>query len=359
MHVENKYIDNTSFNLPDGIIWEETDISSQFLKCEKIKDSIIITTNYVGAPRIAYVISDKGFAFSLNRKKCMDFLDFSTGCGHEHISKEELSEPIKYFKRSVISDYLIPGINFIENWQSVTIHSDGTFEKIDYPLKPYSIDLKNSYDIIRLWLLKYKRIVNQLIDEKRFIPTISGGLDTRILSSIYRDRTSEIDSYYLRDVKLDGKNNIELGKADLEVAKKVAQRLGIQNRVTEIPENMLSLSGMYSEMGRGFYRMNVNDPEFIYKFIQHRSNSTSIIQIFNDDLFLCLKHPAKKVMRAMLVLLLCKDLMDIECIGDAHTFKRYNKKPYNFYEEYKNEIPQAQEILDYWGEDKCKHILND
>ena len=64
------------------------------------------------------------------------------------------------------------------------VHSDGSFEKVDYPLIPYSVDLKDAYDLIHKLLLKYKHGVESLLAQNKFIPTLTGGVDTRCLTAL-------------------------------------------------------------------------------------------------------------------------------------------------------------------------------
>ena len=80
---------------------------------------------------------------------------------------------------------------------------------------------------------------------------------------------------------------------------------------------------------------------------------------FIDDIFLSIRQPKKNVFRCLLVLLLCPDLMDIKCIGTKKMFDLYNGKPYDFYEAYAEYIPEAKEILAYWGKEKCDNILKE
>ena len=68
---------------------------------------------------------------------------------------------------------------------------------------------------------------------------------------------------------------------------------------------------------------------------------------FADDLFLQIKQPKKDVFRCLLSLLLCPDLINLEYIGTDKTFKKYNNKSYNFYDEYGSVLNDAKEILDY------------
>lgn len=356
MNVEQIIITNDSFLMEDGVLFKCTEETGNCILGEKINNKIIITTNFLASPRIAYVNIDGSFHFSCSNVSIKNFIELKKGC----IEYQEVTEfPMYRFKERVKEDYTIKGISFIENWSKVTILPDGSFEKEDYPLIPYSIKLKDAYDNLHKLFLKYKRIVNTLIDQHKFIPTITGGLDTRILTCLWRDRVDELDGFYLRDVKQDGKNNVELGHSDLKCATQVANYLGLTNHFNKIPPYIRGISGMFTEGSRELYSMKVNDDRFVYKFIQHHPSLKGFLTPFTDDLFLQIKHPDKNVFRCLMILLVSKDLSNFECTGTKAMFERNGNKPYNFYEEYKDYISQAQEILDYWGEEKCKNFLKE
>lgn len=358
MLIENKeFIMKIDFDiLQVGDYYLKSNLLGDYIKWEKVDDdTIIFTTNHLGCPRISHCKTNNDFVFDLGRCGIEPFVT-----NHfEDVYKEVTETPQIYFKKSVLKDYKLNHCNYIENWSKLILKRDGSFEKIDYPMIPYSVNLKDAYDIVHKWLLKYKKGVNDYINHGIFFPTITGGLDTRYLSSLYKDRISEIPYYYIRDVKLDGKNEVELGLADLECSIKVSNTLGIKDRINEFPNGKITISGMFSEATRGMYTLDINEPIFIYKFIQHHNFSGNLLFPYADDLFLIIKQPNKDVFRCLLCLLLCPELMDLECIGTKETFKKHNYKSYNFYEEYKESIKEAQEILDYWGKEKCDNILNE
>ena len=349
--MKKNFIINKDFDLYDNqLIYENINVVGQYVRITKVDDNIEFTSNYVSCPRIAYSIINGKFIFDLGRR-IVDFVyeNYPNDC-----FQVVLEEPYCEFKQSVLEDYKVKHVEFIENWSKVILHRDGSFEKIDYPLKPYSVELKDAYDLVHNLLIKYKLAIEKLLEEDRFIPTITGGLDTRCLSALYRDKN--IDTFYLNDIKQDGKNRVDLGKKDLECALTVANHLGITKH-TEDLNGKLTLSGMFTEGIRGMYNMDVNDERFIYKFIQHRHLNYNLLLPFSDDLFLQIKQPRKNVFRCLMCLILCPDLLQYGCIGTYTTFIKSNYQPYNFFENYKNYIKEAQDIIDYWGEEKVKNIL--
>ena len=337
------------FNITYVKIRNEAD---QIITVRREEDCVIITSNYVACPRVAYCRVGEDFIFDLADDDIREFVK-------EHYPddyyKDVVEEPYSRFKPSVKKDYNMNHVEYIENWSEVRISFDGTFVKKDYPLKPYTVELKDAYDILHKLFVKYKKIVNRLIDNNQFIPTLTAGVDTRALSALWRDR--KLDTYFSKVVKDDGKNQVELGEADYETAKAVAERIGLKNHV-DTPSGFRTLSGMYTESVRNLYGLEVNDLRFIYKFIQHQIRGHFNIYIFTDDLFLTIKQPGPFVFRALILMILCPDLLDLPFVGTQGMWNRY-KRPYYFYEEYKDYIDEAQSIIEYWGKEKVENILNE
>lgn len=348
------YIDNSDFSTSSNqIICYKINKVGQYFKIEKVEDKIIFTTNYVSCSRIAFSKYDNNFIFDLGNTAIKNFIETYFP---EDTQKTVDEAPYCRFKQSVRKDYELNHVEFIENWSKVIINSDGSFIKEDYSVNLYSVELKDAYDLIYELLLKYKKAAIELITDNAFVPTITGGLDTRCLSSLWRYENDLPRSFYVREVKNDGKNHVELGQADYECALLVTERLHIKSHQPYIFPNQISISGMYTEAARGMYGMSINNPDFVYKFIQHQIKSEFLLYPFADDLFLQIKHPDKNVCRVLLALILCPDLLDIPLIGTQKMFEQNDYKPYNFYEYYKEYIPAAKEIMDYWGEEKCKKL---
>lgn len=354
--MKNNFISNSTF-LEERPFFYWCNLAQQEVKYEKINKDIVVICNYISAPRIAYCYYEEEFIFDLGNEAILDFVNRHFP---NDVVQEVNEEPYSLFKESVKKDYKIKHIQFIENWSKVIIHPDGSFEKTDYPLKPYSTPLKESYYLVHNLLIKYKKIIENLLKLGQFIPTITGGVDTRCLTALYRDKIKEynINTFYIKEIKNDGKNREGLSQADLDSAIKVANYLGIKNH-TEDKSKKFTVSGMYTEANRGMYNMNINDVRFIYKFIQHQIRGVWMVYPFADDLFLQIEQPNKDVFRCLLALLLCPDLLGIELIGTQETFEKHNKQPYYFFDEYRKAIEEAQEIIEYWGEEKCRKILEE
>ena len=102
--------------------------------------------------------------------------------------------------------------------------------------------------------------------------------------------------------------------------------------------------------------MDVNDERFVYKFIQHQIRGQYLLYFFTEDKFLEIQHPKIDVFRCLMLLLCCDDLLDLNFIGTQKTYEQYDFKPYTFEDEFKGVISDAREVLEYWGEEKCKTL---
>ena len=351
-------INNNSFT-DNFTPYHEENYVGQFIDCQKINNKIILTTNFISAPRIICTKKNDLFVFDLGRDEIKNFLELNFEDPYK--TKEELAEPYCRFTKTVIGDYLFNHVNYIENWSKIIISQDGQFEKIDYNLTLYSMELKDSFDIVYNWLKKYKIAVNKLISENKFIPTITGGIDTRTLTFLYKPNIQEnnINTFYIKAVKNDGKNRLILGEADLNCALQVAEAIGINNYSEIIPSGYVTVSGKFSESNRGMFGLEPNDQFFVFKIIQHhilKSGISKVLLPMADDEFLMIKQPGKDIFRCLLALLLCPELLTLPCIGTQNIFEKYDNKPYNFYEENKIAIEEAKKIIAYWGENNCKKI---
>jgi len=352
MRVYDSFINKDTFNLEDGTYFEEIKLNGSKYRWEKVNGTIVFTTDFMACPRIAYCNLGVDFIFDLGRKDIQNFVWLYFP--NDYL-KEEGENEYSFLPKSVAEDYEYKHIEFIENWSKVIIYPDGTFEKTNYPLQVFSVDLKDAYDLLHNLFIKYKKLAKECIDNNDFIPTITGGMDTRSLSALWRDNYKD-NLFFVKEVKNDGKDNIELCLADYECAINVANRLGITEH-TNYRGNKKTISGMYSI--NSFANKLLNDPDYICKFIQHSAGWSNELRPFADDLFLQIRHPEKKVMRALLMLLLAKDLSDLPLICSQWLFEKYDYKPYSFYDYYDEEIQKAQEILDYWGEEKVNNILKE
>ena len=333
------------------------DAANNKLEIIKTKDKIIFTSNYVACPRIAYIIKNNKFVFDLGNKGILNFLE-NEYPSDMYKDENSLEEPYSLFINSIKKGYFFNHVGYIENWKRVIVYPDGSFEKEAYPLELYSVDINQAFNIFKEWIIKYKYIVRDELKRDNFIPTITGGLDTRYLSYFWFNHYAK-NEFYCREMKNDGKNHVELGKADLDCAIMVAKKLNLDNNLNRIPSGKITLSGMYTEANRGMYGMPINDVRFVYKFIQHKICGNSLIMPFTDDLFLKIKQPNKNVFRVLMALIFCPDLLDLPLIGTQKMFDENNHRPYYFYEYYADYIDEAKNIIKSWGYDNAYQLLKE
>lgn len=202
----------------------------------------------------------------------------------------------------------------INNYSEITLTSWGELEvkPNDYS-RLYSVPIEDAFPLIRQWEEKYMDTVSDLCRKGEFIPTLTGGCDTRILTHFWR--THNLKCYRLRAVKKDGKNNVEKGLKEIEISQKVIARLGMElERKEEPPDGMCSMSGAYTEATQ--YPELLNNRNFITDVVNRCDFEWEQLQPFVDDLYLMIKPDELLEMRVLFMLLFCPDLLDIEFISD-------------------------------------------
>ena len=332
---------------------------------KKINEEIVFDTNYICCPCIYWVKKDTLWAFSFAVENIETWCEENGIILEERTSfEEEFGDVGCHFKNSIKRHYKYKGINYIEGWKKVILHSDGTFEKEDYKLPIFSLEIKDNYDLYKEWILKYKKIIKKINNDGEFIPTVTGGLDTRMFSCLYRDLSITSKKWYVRPVKQDGKNMVDKGLKEIEIANIIIDKIGLSycKHIEELNSknshnHYLSLSGMFIENTR--FLKEPNNPDWIYKYVQHAYGNNRkhchLIMPYLDDMWLMFKQE-HLLQRCLGMLLFAPDLLDVKLIGTGNQFDQ-NPEGYDFYEEYKEILPKAKEIMDYWGEEKCKNIL--
>lgn len=95
-------------------------------------------------------------------------------------------------------------INIYTNWRRIVVDEDkNAVVEVEYinENELFKYDLKTNFDILKEWAKKYYSLVNESINNKKFIPVITGGCDTRIMSVFWRDRIDELNCYLMRAKK--------------------------------------------------------------------------------------------------------------------------------------------------------------
>ena len=225
-------------------------------------------------------------------------------------------------KPDVVKAISCSNVEHITNWKEITFFPNGTYKIIPNE-QPFQIPLVSDggVDILLDWLTRY-RIRTRLEAEKgTFVPTLTGGVDTRILTWFWRDLPN-ISQYYCKDVKPDHKNSVTKGQEEIKIVEELLPMMGVQlERVGEFSPNQVTLSGILTEGARD--KKQLNDPRFVTEYMTHHFSAGAAannfvrnlwlgereICPFVDDEYLKLIHPSIYFMRTLLVQLCCPDLV--------------------------------------------------
>lgn len=297
--------------------------SSDFLICNDGKDifdidiyrtdrAITIKNTHLVCPQFYFIKNKDGFILSTEHKL--------------KINGKKIFEPVLNIKHSMwgVEENFQKMLNsekpelpykIIDNWSEICISKNGELTVKENDLsKLYSVDIEDSYPLIKVWAEKYQDIVSDLCRQKKFIPTLTGGCDTRILTYFWRN--FNLENYRLRAVKKDGKNNVEKGKTEISIAEKVIKKFGMNlGRLEEPPAGTFSMCGTYTEATQK--QILLNDRQFVRNVINRCDFEWYQVQPFVDDLYLMIKPHRIFEMRVLFMLLFCPDLLDIEIISEA------------------------------------------
>lgn len=332
--------------------WREYGIS-------KNGNIIEFNTNYIACPCIYYVKQDELFCFSFDCDSVVEFAkNHNIELNDDFENLNDINDNIKsHIKKSVLKNYKY-NVKYIDCWKKVTIDSKGKLDVIKYDFTPFTLDIKYNFNEFKKFLFKYKGVVGKLIKDKLFIPSITGGLDTRYFCGLYRNKINDIEYYYLKSVKQDGKNNVVKSEKELDISKQVLKHLGANAKMVETlnidNKNYFTISGMFNENSNSY--KNPNDIQYITKIIQHSYSNTNTYQNkvmpFIDDDYLQFIQDGE-FMRILLTIILIPDLIFIPLISGTSIYNQY-PNGYQFVQ--LSQIPQVMELLDYWGEDKVNDL---
>ena len=319
----------TNFNFDDFVTFtlpKPKNCPQRECQINKVNDEIYFETNFVACPCIYYVKQGELFAFSFDVDSVVKFaLDNGIELTDTFDNLNQINGNIRaHIKTSVLKNYKY-NVNYIENWCKVLLKRNGEFVvKENSDNDWFTIDVRNNPQYLQKFIDKFRLYVNNLIDEKLFIPSITGGLDTRFLTGLFRGREKDIDRYYLKGVKPDGKSNIEKGRKEMEIAEMVVSKLGIKGERVEKLDGCYTVSGMFNENCNEYN--NPNDPQYIYKIIQHsysnKNNYGNKILPFISDDYLRIKQDGE-FMRVLLELILRPELIFIPLVSGTYLFNLY------------------------------------
>lgn len=225
-------------------------------------------------------------------------------------------------------------IKILKNLNGKIIKKDNDLSKV------YNVPLEESKDLIRQWAEKYLDLTSDLCKLGTFIPTITGGCDTRVLTYFWRKHN--LDKYHLHAVKKSGNDTVENGKIEIGISQKVLNRLGMNcERLEEIPFGEITLNGVYTETN---CKSALHNNVLFIKNVINRCISTHSKHIcpFVDDLYLMIKSNELYDLRVLFMLIFCPDLLDIELKSSS------NKGIYTF-NYFKDTIVKMEELLNKWN----------
>lgn len=344
------FITNENFNdIQDTDIVYNRYLPENSVRVARVGDEIVISTEYP-VSNCWYYIKIKDNFILTNRINEIDRFCFDNGL----IPQGDMLKIFKYrlYHKSAEVTYKLQ-YKYIEDFREIRVKADGAYSYTPFGFKSFWKDPKENYDQIKEFLLKYKRTIKQLITDGVFLPTLTGGLDSRTIIGLYRDELGCIESYYLKAVKPDGKNHVEKGMKEIDVAEIVWKRLGVSPTRTESLNGCVTVSGRLNENQRD-KNMDFVNTFWVDKVIRHDYNTEKIVKLYTDPLYLELMQ-TKNIYRCLFALLLIPDLLDIPLVGMSDDY--YAEGTYDFYEKYKTEIQEAKAIMEYWGKEKCDNIL--
>lgn len=315
------------------------------IEAEETEDGVVIRNRHLVMPQLFYRRDADG--------------NFILSTDHKH--KNEIF-PSKGFMRSVFRPFIdikhsmwgVEGnyrkmlgarepelpYKVISSWSEVRLSRSGDIEVRPNDMsRLYSVPVEDSYPLIREWEEKYMDTVADLCRRDAFIPTLTGGCDTRILTHFWRRHN--LKYYRLRAVKKDGKNNVRKGLLEMMIAGKVLSRMGKDmERLEEPPRGMATMCGTWTESTQ--HAELLNDRSFITDVVNRCNFEWYQYQPFADDLYLMIRPEKLFQMRVLFMLLFCPDLLDIEIISEA------GDGVYVFKEKFKDIIDECRGLVWKW-----------
>lgn len=340
-------------------ITENTIVYNQYVKDNIAhiivnNDEIIITTDYAVMPCWYYIKKDNDFILT------DDILQIENFCNDNTITLIPNRMAINYYglkHKKGARTYKI-GYQYIEDYKEIHLKPNGDYSVIPFGFKAFYKEPKDNYDQISQLLKKYKTILDEMIKDGVFRPTLTGGLDSRTLIGLYRDHIHEIDSFYLLDVKNDGLNSVNKGYEEVGIAKQVVKYLNCNWQKVETLEGRITLTSHLNENQCKLSTNIVNGYEkfWVDKVIRHYKNSNDTIRWLIDPLYLELKIPCFTFYKCLFAMLLIPDLLeDIRLISLGHEYDIHGS--YNFYATNFEARYEAEKVMAYWGKANCDNIL--
>lgn len=291
------------------------------MKITEDENQIIIENSHLVMPQFYYVKKGNDFILSTNMKlKEGGRFVFNPPIFIKHSQwgpyTKYAGENRKIWKMidndEIPFHYPVP-YKIINNYKKITLKRNGdiSVEKNDVS-RLYSVPIEESFPLIKQWSEKWEDTVADYCRQNKFIPTLTGGCDTRILTYFWRRHN--IKQFRLRSVKQDGKNNVEKGRIEIDIAAKVIKKMGLSlERLEEPPKGFITMSGVYTDSTQ--YQKLLNNKNFVTNVMNRCNTAWYALHPFTDDNYLMIKPRKILEIRCLFLLLFCPDLLDIEMIS--------------------------------------------
>lgn len=337
-------ITNRNFNL----IYEENDLLHDFSYIKNGDEILLKNENIVMSQFYFYKLGND-FIFTNNLKKILDKYPVLPSIVKNHgfinITSKKDKDFQSFSKNNIVKRALYQDLGnlpykIINNWKSIKIKNNGELKikKFNFD-KLYSIPIKDSYNLIKLWREKYLDLVNDWCKKEKFMPILTGGCDTRILSYFWRNH-KELEYYHLKEKKSGDQNPLK-GKREIEISQQVLKSLNLNLKRTETREKgMVVIDGQYTESTQYYYVLN--NKKFVTDTINRCNESIKRnILPFCDNYYLMIKPEKILQLRVLFMLLFCPDLLNIPLWSDS------NYPEYNF-SNFGNLIDECKELIKKW-----------
>lgn len=314
----------------------------------KSNEDIIFYSSSVVNPCIYYIWYEGKFAYSYDPELVVEYAKSENiPLNNNYEALNTINDNIRKHVKPSITKHYKYSLNTIEYFKEVKVSYDGKPTILYSDFQPYTKDIRTHFDDFIKFLKKWKSIINKVIDDGKFIPTITGGLDTRAFIGLYKDRIGEIPGYFISPVKRDGKENIMQGEFEYQISQLVAKIYNINTHVFSENEmkDYFTLSGFFNDNANSYE--NPNDIEYIKKIIEHAYDNNhqfiNKLNIFLDEDYLEFKQEGE-LFRIIMIMYLLPDSFNIPFTSGTSLFNRFPQGAH-IYPILKDIVLEAQRIL--------------
>lgn len=315
---------------------------------KKVDNEIQFYSSSVVNPCIYYIKYEDKFAYSYDPNLVVEYAkSHNIPLSDNYEALNNINDNIRAHVKPSITKHYKYSLSTIEYFKSVKVNYDGVPTVVYSRFKPYTKDIRTHFAEFVKFLKKWKGIINKVIDDKLFVPTITGGLDTRAFIGLYKDRVKELNGYFISPVKRDGKNNIAQGEFEVEISRLVAKNYNIRCKIFTEDEmkEYFTLSGFFNDNANSYE--NPNDIEYIKKIIEHAYDNdhqfVNKLNIFLDEDYLQFKQEGE-LFRVMMIMYLLPDSFNIPFTSGTSLFNRFPQGAH-IYPLLKDVVLEAQKIL--------------